>query len=339
MGRGDNNHRGSSGFIFNNHAVWPAIKMNETFAIETQDLTKRYGEVTVVDHLNFRIKENEVFGLLGPNGAGKTTTILMLLGLTEPSSGNISVLGHNPKREALKVKSFTGYLPESVGFYEDLTARENLEFIADLNNIDRAETKRRIDQVLEMVGLTEQRDKATRKFSRGMRQRLGIADVLIKNPKIVILDEPTSGLDPAGINQLLDIIAGLPKMGATVMLSSHQLYQVQRVCHSIGILSNGKMVIQGPIDSLGREAVGGGRYTIEVETASSSTSLVDIIKGVKGVLNVEASGNNMNITTEADLRGEIAKIVVQSNVPLVQIKVKEFSLDDVYMKYFKESQD
>jgi ABC-2 type transport system ATP-binding protein len=312
--------------------------MNDKLAIETQDLTKQYGKVNVVDHLNLQVKENEVYGLLGPNGAGKTTTILMLLGLTEPASGTVQVVGYNPNREPLKVKRITGYLPESVGFYEDLTARENLEFIADLNNISRADSKRRVDQVLEMVGLTEQRDKQTKKFSRGMRQRLGIADVLIKEPKLVILDEPTSGLDPAGINQLLDIIAGLPKMGCTVMLSSHQLYQVQRVCQSIGILAKGKMIIQGPIESLGREAVGGGRYIIEVETAIPSTGLVESIKALKGVINIESGGNNMSITTDSDLRGEIAKIVVQSNVPLVQIKVKEFSLDDIYMKYFKESQ-
>ena len=117
--------------------------MNDKYAIETQDLTKHYDKVTVVDHLNLQVKENEVFGLLGPNGAGKTTTILMLLGLTEPASGTVHVLGYNPQREPLKIKRITGYLPESVGFYEDLTAAENLEFIADLNNIDRAETKKR----------------------------------------------------------------------------------------------------------------------------------------------------------------------------------------------------
>jgi len=313
--------------------------MNDTYAIETQDLTKNYDKVNVVDSLNLKVKENEVFGLLGPNGAGKTTTILMMLGLTEPASGTVRVMGYNPTREPLKVKRIAGYLPESVGFYSDLTAAENLEFIADLNGLDRKETKRRIDKVLEMVGLTEQRNIATRKFSRGMRQRLGIADVLIKEPKLIILDEPTSGLDPAGINQLLDLIAGLPAMGTTVLLSSHQLYQVQRVCHSIGILSRGKMVIQGPIETLGREAIAGGRYVIEVETAAPAAGLVDVIKGVKGVLNVETQGNKMSITTETDLRGEIAKMVVQSNIPLVQIKAQEFSLDDIYMKYFKEGQD
>jgi ABC-2 type transport system ATP-binding protein len=313
--------------------------MNNTYAIETHDLTKEYDDVNVVDHLNLQVRENEVFGLLGPNGAGKTTTILMMLGLTEPASGTIQVLGYNPTREPLKVKRIAGYLPESVGFYDDLTAEENLDFVADLNNIKRNEAKRRIDNVLEMVGLAEHRDMAVKKFSRGMRQRLGIADVLIKEPKLIILDEPTSGLDPAGINQLLDLIANLPQMGTTVLLSSHQLYQVQRVCHNIAILSEGKMVIQGSIEMLGREAIAGGRYVIEVETAAPATGLADTIKGMKGVVRVETRANQMTITAETDLRGEIAKIVVQSNVPLVQIRAQEFSLDDIYMKYFKESQE
>jgi len=311
--------------------------MTDNFAIEIRDLTKDYDRVTVVDHLNFQVNENEVFGLLGPNGAGKTTTILMMLGLAEPTSGSVRVFGFDPTREPLKVKSIVGYLPEEVGFYTDMTARENLEFIADLNNIGREETRRRVDEVLDLVGLAEKKDTPTGKFSRGMRQRLGIADVLIKRPKLVILDEPTSGLDPQGINQLLDLIAGLPGLGTTVLLSSHQLYQVQRVCHSIGILSRGKMVIEGPIDKLGREAMAGGRYVIEVETARPAPELVEVVRKINGVLGVEAHDNTMNITSEADLRGDIAKAVVQSDVPLVQIKVHEFSLDDIYMKYFKES--
>jgi ABC-2 type transport system ATP-binding protein len=311
--------------------------MNDNLAIQIKDLSKTYDRVTVVDSLSFQVRENEVYGLLGPNGAGKTTTILMMLGLTEPSSGTVRVFDFDPAREPLKVKSIIGYLPEEVGFYTDLTARENLEFIADLNNIGREESHRRVEEVLEMVGLAEKRDTPTGKFSRGMRQRLGIADVLIKRPKLVVLDEPTSGLDPLGINQLLDIISGLPKMGTTVLLSSHQLYQVQRVCHSIGILSKGKMVIEGPIEKLGREAMAGGRYLIEVQTAQPAPELVEVIKKIKGVLGVEARENTMSITSSADLRGDIAKAVVQSDVPLVQIKVHEFSLDDIYMRYFKES--
>jgi ABC-2 type transport system ATP-binding protein len=310
--------------------------MSEEFAIETQDLTKRYDGVTVVDSLNLHIKENEVFGLLGPNGAGKTTTILMLLGLTEPASGTALVFGFNPTREPLKVKRLVGYLPEKVGFYDNLTARENLTFIAELNNISYAEANSRADEALEAVGLIKETNLAVGKFSRGMKQRLGIADVLIKKPKVVFFDEPTAGLDPKGINQILDLIANLAKMETTVVLSSHQLYQVQRVCHSIGILSKGKMVIEGSIDELGREALAGGRYIIEVETVQPTPQLVDAIKGIKGVIKVEAKDNVLQIGTASDLRAAISKAVVQNDFPLIQMKVQEFSLDDIYMKYFRE---
>jgi len=309
----------------------------ENLAIETQDLTKSYDGVTVVDRLNLHVGENEVFGLLGPNGAGKTTTILMLLGLTEPASGTARVCGFNSTREPLKVKRLAGYLPENVGFYDNLTAAENLKFIADLNNISLVEAERRIGEVLEMVGLANERNMVVGKFSRGMRQRLGIADVLIKGPKVIFLDEPTSGLDPKGINQILDLIVSLPKRGTTVLLSSHQLYQVQKVCQSIGILSKGRIVIEGSIDELGREALAGGRYIIEVETAEPNAELVDILKKIKGVVAAEAQENMIRVSTDSDLRAEIAKVVVQSNVPMVQMKVHEFSLDEIYMKYFKEN--
>jgi len=310
--------------------------MAETLAVTTKDLTKNYDGVTVVDHLNLNIRENEIFGLLGPNGAGKTTTILMLLGLTEPTSGTAQVCGFNPTREPLKVKRQVGYLPEKVGFYDSLTPAENLRFIAELNNITGAEADRLIDELLERVNLAKDRMLAVGKFSRGMKQRLGIADVLIKRPKLVILDEPTSGLDPQGINQLLNLIGELPQKGTTVVLCSHQLYQVQKVCHSIGILSKGKMVIEGPMDKIGRDALARGRYTIEVETGQPSPQLVDILKKIKGVISAEAKDNVLRVSTNADLRSEISKAVVQNDIPLVQVKMQELSLDDIYMKYFKE---
>ena len=321
--------------------------MSDILAISAQGLTKRYDGATVVDHLNLQVKENEVFGLLGPNGAGKTTTILMMLGLTEPAEGSVNVLGYNPTREPLRVKRQVGYLPERVGFYENLTARENLRFIADLNGVSYAEASERAGEVLEMVGLSESEliekagknqkiEKTVGKFSRGMKQRLGIAEVLIKRPKLVFLDEPTAGLDPKGINQLLDLIAGLPKAGTTVVLSSHQLYQVQRVCHSIGILAKGKMVIQGAIDKLGREALAGGRFQIEVETENPDDKLIKALRGIKGVVSVEAKDDILSISTDADLRREVSKAIVENNFPLIQMKVQEFSLDDIYMKYFRE---
>jgi ABC-2 type transport system ATP-binding protein len=310
--------------------------MGENIVLETQDLTKKYDGTTVVDRLNIHVAENEVFGLLGPNGAGKTTTILMLLGLTEPASGSAHIFGFDSTREPLKVKRLTGYLPERLGFYENLTARQNLRFIAWLNNMSDEEAEGRIDQVLEAVGLAEKADTAVRKFSRGMKQRLGIADVLVKKPRLAILDEPTAGLDPKGINQILDLIAGLPKMGTTVVMCSHRLYEVQRICHSIAILANGKLVVEGALDVLGREALAGGRYMIEVETAEVSPQLVEIIGQISGVRNVEAKGNFLHITTDSDLRAAISKAVVNNGVALIQVKVQEFSLDDVYKKYFQE---
>jgi len=155
-------------------------------------------------------------------------------------------------------------------------------------------------------------------------------------PKVVFFDEPTAGLDPEGINQILDLIASLPQIGTTVVLCSHRLYEVQRVCHSVAILSKGKMVVEGSLDELGREAFAGGRYLIEIETSQPSPQLLDIIKGVSGVAKVETTGNLLLINADSDLRAEIAKVMVQNDFPLTQIKIQEVTLDDIYMRYFHE---
>ncbi len=312
--------------------------MGKKIVVETKDLTKRYDGVTVVDRLNLRIVENEVFGLLGPNGAGKTTTILMLLGLTEPASGTASIFGFNPTREPLQVKRLIGYLPENVGFYNNLSAKENLQFIAELNDISQSESDKRVSELLELVGIKDAADLPVGKFSRGMRQRLGIADVLIKKPKVVFLDEPTAGLDPEGINQLLDLIAGLPQKGTTVVLSSHQLQQVQKICHRVGIMSKGELVLEGSLDELTKKVARGARYSIEVETAVPSPQAVKVIKKVAGVVKAEAKENFLIISASDDLRPEIAKVMVQNGFPLVNMTIHGFTLDDVYMKYFKEDQ-
>ena len=311
-------------------------KTGKKIVVETRDLTKRYDHTTVVDHLNLQITENEVFGLLGPNGAGKTTTMLMLLGLTEPTEGTARVFGFDSTREPLKVKRITGYLPEKVGFYENLTARENLKFIAQLNNIRDAESKPLIEQVLETVGLADRANQAVGKFSRGMKQRLGIADVLVKKPRLAFLDEPTAGLDPDGITQIIDLIGRLPQSGTTVVFSSHRLYEVQRVCNSIGIMSKGKMVIQGSLDELSRKAFAEGRYRIEAETTELTPQLIEVLRKISGVRRVEATGNLLQISADADLRAEISKAIVQNNIPLIQMKIRDFSVDDIYMKYFHE---
>jgi ABC-2 type transport system ATP-binding protein len=262
----------------------------------------------------------------------------MLLGLTEPAGGSASIFGFSPTREPLKVKRLIGYLPENVGFYNDLTARQNLQFIAELNGISWAEAEKRIKELLAVADIEDAIDVAVGKFSRGMKQRLGIADVLIKRPKVVFLDEPTAGLDPKGINQLLDLISGLPKKGTTVVLSSHQLQQVQKICHRMGIMSKGKLVLEGSLDELTNKVARGAHYSIEVEMTAPSPKAAKVISKVSGVVKVEAKGNLLLVSTKADLRPEIARAMVQNDLPLVNMTIHGFSLDDIYMKYFKEGQ-
>jgi len=221
--------------------------------IQTEGLTRRYGRQTAVDGLSLEINEGEVFGFLGPNGAGKTTTILMLLGLTEPTAGRARVLGFDPAHDPLEIKRQVGYLPENVGFYDDLTGRENLRYMARLNRLPESKAGAQIETALGTVGLDGEGDKLVGAYSRGMRQRLGIAELLIKDPRLLILDEPTLGLDPDGTNKILDLIVSLSReRGITVMLSSHLLDQVQRICTRVGIMIKGKLVALGTIEELSK---------------------------------------------------------------------------------------
>lgn len=234
--------------------------------IETEGLTKVYGSQTAVNQLTFQIREGEVFGFLGPNGAGKTTTLLMFLGLTEPTSGKVRVCGFDPARDPLGVKERVGYLPENVGFYEDMDARQNLRFVARLNRIPDDVSLERIEELLNVVGLLEEAEKKVGIYSKGMRQRLGIAEVLVKEPKVIFLDEPTIGLDPDGTNRMLNLIHSLSReKNITVFLSSHLLDQVQRICDRVGIMIKGELVAIGPIEELGQKKLGidKGHYTLE----------------------------------------------------------------------------
>jgi len=306
--------------------------------VETVDLTKTYDGTTVVDRLNLHIEEGEVFGFLGPNGAGKTTTILMLLGLTEPTSGVARICGYNSTREPLKVKRLSGYIPEKVGFYEDLTASYNLSYTARLNGLSEKLVRQRVGESLDVVGLSEVANHNVETFSRGMKQRLAIADILVKTPRVAILDEPTAGIDPEGVNQLLDLIARIAReQRMTVILSSHQLHQVQRICDRVGILAKGQMVIEGVLEELGREALGGGQYRVEVRLAEVTPTLVDCIKRIDGVVNVERSENLLLVSCSEDLRPQIAKVIVDNNGLLEEVKIQSYTLEDIYMKYFREA--
>jgi ABC-2 type transport system ATP-binding protein len=312
-------------------------EMSKRAVIETKDLVKTYGKFTAVDKLNLCVNEGEIFGFLGPNGAGKTTTLLMLLGLTEPTSGTASICGFDSLREPVQVKGITGYLPEKVGFYDDLTAIENLDYIAALNDIPRRIASKKIDELLNMVGLSEVTKQKVGTYSHGMKQRLGIADVMIKEPKVALFDEPTAGIDPEGIEQILNLIKNMAKQKVTVVLSSHQLHHVQKICTRVGILSRGNLVAEGSVDELGREKIGGGRLRIELQVAEPKRKLVEAIKNIKGVTGVESVGDLLLVSCEKDLRRQIAKAAADCDSLIVQMKIEEYGLDEIYMKYFRES--
>jgi ABC-2 type transport system ATP-binding protein len=310
--------------------------MDQETIIETKELTKAYGQFIAVDKLNLSIGEGEIFGFLGPNGAGKTTTILMLLGLTEPTSGSSTICGYNPTRDPINVKRIVGYLPEKVGFYEDLTAKENLEYTARLNSISLKNNSTRIKELLNSVGLSDSIDKPVKQFSHGMKQRLGIADVMIKDPKVVFFDEPTSGIDPQGIEEVLNLISAMYKKKITAIISSHQLHQVQRICTRVGIMAKGKLVVEGPIDMLGRNAIAGGNYQIEVKATPLTDNLLDGLKKIKGVIGVEQINDELLITCDTDLRPEISKTIIAHDSIVTEMRIEEYGLEEIYMKYFKE---
>lgn len=308
--------------------------MSETVLL-AEGLSKRYGDFTAVDNLNLTIGRGEVFGLLGPNGAGKTTTILMLLGLTEPTAGTVRVLGLDPGRSPLSVKARVGYLPDQIGFYEHLTARENLAYTARLNGIGRAEAGERIAAALARMGLGDVMDKRVGAFSRGMRQRLGLAEILVKGPEIVIMDEPTLGLDPEAAREFLDLIRDLRAEGITVMLSSHLLHQVQAVCDRVGLFSKGRLVLEGPVAALARQVLGGG-YRIMVE-AEGPGDLEAALGQIAGVTRVSRQGPARFLLDAADdLRAAAARAVVEAGGRLTALASEAPNLEEIYTRYFQK---
>jgi len=302
--------------------------------VEIRDLTKRYGSICAVDGVSLVVHEGEIFGLLGPNGAGKTTTILMLMGLTEPTAGSIRVCGCDPVREPLEVKRLVGYLPDRVSFYEDMTAVENLLYTASLNGIPRDEARERARVLLEKVGLASSGGRKVREFSRGMIQRLGMADVLMKRPRVVILDEPTLGIDPAGVREILDFIVALrDNEGITVLLSTHLLHQVQEMCERIAVFFGGKVVAEGPIRDLCSTGVEDGPFLVEL-IATGGDGVEDSIARIEGVRSVRRRGEMLLVECEGDMRERISETVFRAGGLPVHLRIRNYGLEGLYHKYF-----
>jgi ABC-2 type transport system ATP-binding protein len=313
-------------------------------------LTKRYGDLVAVDSLDLELRRGEIFGLLGQNGAGKTTTILMLLGLTEPTEGTARVLGLDPARDALRVKRQVGYLPDSVGFYGDLTGRQNLRYTARLNGLRGEEAEGRIEEALRQVGLSDRGDGRADTYSRGMLQRLGIADALIKDPDILILDEPTAAIDPIGVVEILQLLRDLVReRGVTVLLSSHLLTQVQSVCDRVGIFAAGRLIGLGTVAELAAqfgEDTGHVEVTFDGEQAADAAERIGpFLKGIPQVERVDAEtgpGRPWTLHVRPAIAGrEVREAVLagaaRDALGLTAIRSAEPSLDDIYRAALREA--
>ncbi|MBO9153970.1 ABC transporter ATP-binding protein [Chitinophaga sp. GCM10012297] len=309
--------------------------------IEMNGLTKHYGRLKAVDDLHLSIGKGEIFGLLGPNGAGKSTTILMLLGLTEPSSGEARICGLNATRDPISVKRKVGYMPDNVGFYNELTALENLVYIARLNGLPESSVKNVAREMLEEVGLQSAMHKKAGQFSRGMKQRLGLAEVLIKQPEVIILDEPTLGIDPAGVKDFLGLITQLnQRQGITVLLSSHHLHQVQQVCTRVGIFVGGRLLADGDIGTLAARLFQTAPFVVEVALRSTPEQPAELereILQLPSVKKITFSGNIVEIAGDEDITPDIVRLFVSRQLDVTGVQRKNYGLDEIYHRYFENN--
>jgi ABC-2 type transport system ATP-binding protein len=308
--------------------------MADEVVIRAEGLTKRYAATLAVDHVDIEVHSGEIVGILGPNGSGKTTTILMLLGLTEPTEGRAEVAGFDPLREPLEVKRRVGYLPDSVGFYDGLSARDNLAYTGRLAGLSRREIDERFAEAIARVGLPDVGRERVATFSRGMRQRLGLAEILMKRPSIAILDEPTATLDPHSTQEFLGMIRRLKADGTAVLLSSHHLDQVQSVCDRVALFNLGRIALSGSVTDLAQRVLGGG-HVIDVEVRGDGVR--DRLVGMPGVVRVHVLGPELyRVDCEGDLRAEIARLLAPES-ELTGIRFAEPSLNEVYTRYFDEA--
>jgi ABC-2 type transport system ATP-binding protein len=306
--------------------------------IEARGLTKRYETANAVDGATFDVAAGEIFGLLGPNGAGKTTTILMLLGLSDISAGQARILGHDPAREPLAVKRGVGYLPDSVGFYDHLTAADNLHYTARLMRLPAGIREHKVSAALARVGLSEVAHRKVGSFSRGMRQRLGLAEIVMKDARIAILDEPTNGLDPQASVELLELIRSLKSQGVGILLSSHLLDRVQSVCDRVALFNQGRIVLMGTVEELGRQVLGGG-YAVEIE-AQGGIDVRQRLASLPGVRTVDQPApGRWRLTCDRDLRADVAARVVGAGANLTQLSLDQPSLEAIYTRYFQNAQE
>ncbi|WP_297466759.1 ABC transporter ATP-binding protein [Thermococcus sp.] len=301
--------------------------------IVVENLVKTYKDVKALDGLNLKVPRGVVYGFLGPNGAGKSTTILSLLGLVFPQKGRIELLGEEvfrngkfDEKKLVEAKARIGYMPEHATLWEFLTPVQTLDIIADAFRIPKAEKERRINELLDMVGLKDVRNKKVGKFSKGMRQRLLLAQALINDPELLILDEPMTGLDPKGIAEFKEVIREQRKAGKTVFFSSHILAHVEEVCGTVGVIVKGRLILEDSIENIKREFLRKAGYTIIIETNKP----VDWSSAKWSV--TPLGGNKYRVVAPEDIREELHDFVASQGAKILTMQVKEPSLEEIFLK-------
>ncbi len=294
--------------------------------IKTEGLTKVYDKVKAVDGLDLAVGQGEVFGFIGPNGAGKTTTIGMMVGLIEPTSGKCFVRDVDVTRNPLEAKRITGYMPDGVGFYSNLAARQNLKYFSKFYGMKDADADKRISELLAYVGL-DKVEKPVGSYSRGMKQRLGLAQALLNDPEVLFLDEPTNGLDPQGVIQFRKVIKELSANGKTIFFSSHILDEVRHVCNTIGIISNGKLIAKGTQDEVRKSMSKDGNVRIVVKVAGDMPRLAD-----PRILDASYLNGTALLTASADIRDSISEELYQKDYRIREMRLEEKTLEDIFLE-------
>lgn len=310
--------------------------------IEVSNLVKRYGDHTAVDHLSFQIEKGKIYGFLGPNGAGKSTTMNMITGYIASTEGTVTIDGHDILEEPEKAKKCIGYLPEQPPLYFDMTVLEYMKFAADLKKIPKDKKKSMIEEVMDMVKITDMKNRLIKNLSKGYRQRVGLAQAILGYPEVIILDEPTVGLDPKQIIEIRDLIKSLKKKH-TVILSSHILSEVSAICDYVLIISHGKLVASDTPDNLGKLAAGSNNLNLLVKGEKSRIrQLLEEISGVKEISIEKKSdqeGWNVTVSTEenADIREEVFFKMAENHYPILEMQSQKISLEEIFLELTEDN--
>jgi ABC-2 type transport system ATP-binding protein len=303
--------------------------------IETKNLTKNYGNLTAVDNLNLTIKDGDIFGFIGPNGAGKTTTMRILVTLLEPFGGSAFINGLNVAKDGKKVRRLVGYMPDFMGVYDDLKVFEYLEFFAAAFGIERKKRKSIVEGVLELTDLESKKSATVDSLSRGMQQRLGLARVLIHDPKVLILDEPASGLDPRARIEIRELLRELKRMGKTIMISSHILSELEEICDHVGIIEQGRLVFSGTLEEIRPRL--GIESKVRVSVADHQDKAIELLSALPQVRQVQALGGEIAVTFHEgkNADGIIARTLVNAGLDIISIQPERLKLDDAFLQLTK----